>query len=380
MVSTPSLSLSVSQAPLPRAVPVVPLNVDDMSLPPAVFFADLIRRFAHQTPGIIVRPSLEMANILRARLSFDFGLHKQANKGYRVLLVSETNVRGVLQLSHRTSYTTTLPQFFKNSHFENPVAMYPSAGLGQPFFAHGHLPCRDGQNHYQFQYGPEANIGSMESPAFPCSPLCMNQTTGVMAKYSILQFARDKGIVDPYPGVIEPTVIAGLANTGTAWHVEDRLTGSFNTTFAGPAELAAKHLAKPNVRVGVDPVLKDWCLAGIMDTQRIEEYSAPAFASLLHCPALFQHKLQVLDPILLARVLGISLWHAEQKLYDTVVTFPGTSHQVLNRVSNIAEAVNWADQSWLPLLNDRPQCTCPTGDRLPDFGFGRLSGLPFPPL
>ena len=91
---------------------------------------------------------------------------------------------------------------------------------------------------------------------------------------------------------------------------------------------------------------------------RFESLACSYFAELSRaCPAFLRHKDIIISPTLL-RQSGIPFTTAVQRAGEFVIVLAGAYHSGFNHGFNLAEAVNFATPSWVPIGRAARRCVC----------------------
>ena len=133
-------------------------------------------------------------------------------------------------------------------------------------------------------------------------------------------------------------VYAGAWRARFAWHTEDADLHSINYLHTGAP--------------------KAWYCISPAHRARFESLACSYFAELARaCPAFLRHKDILISPTLL-RQSGIPFTTTVQRAGEFVVVLAGAYHAGFNHGFNIAEAVNFATPSWVPIGCKASRCVC----------------------
>jgi hypothetical protein len=131
---------------------------------------------------------------------------------------------------------------------------------------------------------------------------------------------------------------AGAWRARFAWHTEDADLHSINYLHTGAP--------------------KAWYCIAPAHRARFESLACSYFAELARaCPAFLRHKDILISPTLL-RQSGIPFITAVQRAGEFVVVLAGAYHAGFNHGFNLAEAVNFATPSWVPIGCKASRCLC----------------------
>lgn len=141
-------------------------------------------------------------------------------------------------------------------------------------------------------------------------------------------------------GITTPYLYVGGYGTIFAWHTEDLDLSSINYLHYGATKL--------------------WYLIAPESARRFQACLKSKYPdAFLECPQYFRHKTIVANPYeLMATVPGMKISKIEQQQGEFVVTFGSTYHQGFNFGFNVAESVNFATPSWLPIFPRFSVCKC----------------------
>jgi histone demethylase JARID1 len=129
-------------------------------------------------------------------------------------------------------------------------------------------------------------------------------------------------------GVTDPMVYVGSALSTFAWHAEDNLLCSANFLHHGASKL--------------------WYGVPCASHEAFEQVFRRTTASLDGGPGLIHDLVTQLSPATLLAA-GVPVCTTIQEEGEYVITFSGAFHSGFNLGFNVAEAVNFAPPSWLPL-------------------------------
>ncbi|GAB5366199.1 hypothetical protein AAMO2058_001124300 [Amorphochlora amoebiformis] len=171
---------------------------------------------------------------------------------------------------------------------------------------------------FQTLYGND-----LEFSSFGSKETCSNQWN--LRRLSKLSGGLLKYTSYDIPGVVRPYSYVGSQFSTFCWHVEDDLLYSINYLHDGSSKV---WYAVPG--------------------DRFEQFEGIYQSTF---PRLSKHhgiekKTSMMDPSILVEA-GIPVCKLEQKSREFVVTFPKAYHAGFNCGINYAEAVNFADDSWL---------------------------------
>lgn len=140
------------------------------------------------------------------------------------------------------------------------------------------------------------------------------------------------------PGVTQPYLYAGSWRSFFAWHTEDMDLHSVNYL----------HCGAPKTWYVIPPHARD----------RFEVLAASLCPELhRHCPEFMRHKEILMSPALLA-AHNIPVVKTTHHAREFVVVGPGAYHAGFNHGYNLAESVNFATRSWVPIGAKAGYCTC----------------------
>ena len=140
------------------------------------------------------------------------------------------------------------------------------------------------------------------------------------------------------PGVTQPYLYAGSWRSFFAWHTEDMDLHSVNYL----------HYGAP----------KTWYVVPPHGRERFEQLLNGLLPDLFrYCPEFLRHKELLLSPALLA-MHSIPLVKLEHHVREFVVVGPGAYHAGFNHGFNLAESVNFATKSWVPIGARAGFCCC----------------------
>lgn len=140
------------------------------------------------------------------------------------------------------------------------------------------------------------------------------------------------------PGVNEPYLYVGSWRSMFAWHTEDMDLHSVNYLHYGAS--------------------KQWYVVPPAHRQRFELLMRSLLQDLFRaCPEFMRHKELLVSPQLLA-THAIPVVKVVHHPREFVVVFPGAYHSGFNHGFNIAESVNFATKSWLPIGAAANYCEC----------------------
>jgi [histone H3]-trimethyl-L-lysine9/36 demethylase len=140
------------------------------------------------------------------------------------------------------------------------------------------------------------------------------------------------------PGVTQPYLYAGSWRSFFAWHTEDLDLHSVNYLHCGAP--------------------KTWYVIPPHARERFELLARDLLPELhRYCPEFLRHKEILLSPALLAahNIPVVKTVHREREF---VVVGPGAYHAGFNHGYNLAESVNFATPSWVPVGAQASFCTC----------------------
>lgn len=143
--------------------------------------------------------------------------------------------------------------------------------------------------------------------------------------------------VKNYLGIMTPFCYFGEKYTGFVMHTEDVDSSSLNF----------HHFGAP----------KTWYGVPLENADSLERSMRVNYAN---CKAYLRHKLTLLSPNSL-RGFDIPLLKTIQRKHQFILTFPFGYHSGFNHGFNVAEAVNIADEKWIPYGLAAEQCKCDFG-------------------
>eukprot|EP01116_Phalansterium_solitarium_P021918 TRINITY_DN7036_c0_g1_i1.p1 TRINITY_DN7036_c0_g1~~TRINITY_DN7036_c0_g1_i1.p1 ORF type:complete len:818 (+),score=255.01 TRINITY_DN7036_c0_g1_i1:26-2455(+) len=235
-------------------------------------------------------------------------------------------------------------------------------------------------------------------PADDWFPLNQNCTVGGLAGWSRLQQLQAAGRLPDVVGVTSSVLLAGRPKQCSSWHYEDGRLGSMNVVRLDEADiyglLHAPPPDAPDQKVPAPPdefvaeqaelrqseiPCKQWWFANEKNSKKLFDVIGRLFPSrAAECQSWTQHKFCVPSPKMLVEEYDFELHSADQFKDDIILTFYNTSHLVYNSRFSIAEAVNWATESWAPVGRRVKPCNCRLAPMMPYFPPELFVG-PLPP-
>jgi [histone H3]-trimethyl-L-lysine9/36 demethylase len=140
------------------------------------------------------------------------------------------------------------------------------------------------------------------------------------------------------PGVTQPYLYVGVWRSLFGWHKEDVDLYSINYL----------HHGRPKFWYSID-----------LDCNEAFESLANAFFKDLHkeCPEFLRHKTTLIEPRILLQN-DIKMHKLVQREREFVISRTKAYHSGFNSGFNIAEAVNFALPSWVPIGKEAGYCKC----------------------
>ncbi|AGO13977.1 AaceriAGR117Cp [[Ashbya] aceris (nom. inval.)] len=140
------------------------------------------------------------------------------------------------------------------------------------------------------------------------------------------------------PGVNQPYLYAGLWKASFAWHLEDQDLYSINYL----------HFGAP----------KQWYSIPQEDSHKFFKFMQEQFPEeSAQCREFLRHKMFMVSPKVLERN-GIRCNSIVHRQHEFMVTYPYGYHSGFNYGYNLAESVNFALESWLPIGEKAKKCMC----------------------
>lgn len=140
------------------------------------------------------------------------------------------------------------------------------------------------------------------------------------------------------PGVNQSYLYAGLWKASFSWHVEDQDLYSINYL----------HFGAP----------KQWYSVPQEDSKRFYKFMKEQFADeSANCKEFLRHKMFMVKPDVLERN-GIRCNRIVHRQNEFMITYPYGYHSGFNYGYNLAESVNFALESWIPIGEKAGKCIC----------------------
>jgi jumonji domain-containing protein 2 len=143
---------------------------------------------------------------------------------------------------------------------------------------------------------------------------------------------------DDIPGVTKPYIYVGSWRSLFGWHKEDLDLESINYL----------HVGQPKFWYSVD-----------LDSNEDFENLAKMYFDDLHreCPEFLRHKTTLIEPDVLLKN-NIKMHKVVQRPGEFIVSRASAYHSGFNAGFNIAEAVNFALPTWIPVAREAGYCRC----------------------